>query len=63
MAVNIIDFIWVYIFLPETKGRTLEEMDHLFGGVDHGAAGRAIAAEKSAEGDKNPFEAQIEYVG
>lgn len=30
-AVTTIGFIWVYFFVPETKGRTLEEMDEVFG--------------------------------
>lgn len=24
-------FFWVWFFIPETKGRSLEEMDHVFG--------------------------------
>lgn len=32
-AVTTIGVIWVWFFLPETKGRTLEEMDELFGEV------------------------------
>lgn len=27
----ILAIIWIWFFLPETKGRTLEEMDELFG--------------------------------
>lgn len=23
-------FIWTFFFVPETKGRTLEQMDHVF---------------------------------
>lgn len=30
-AVSIVAILWVWIVLPETKGRTLEEMDELFG--------------------------------
>lgn len=32
-AVTTVGVIWVYFFVPETKGRTLEEMDELFGEV------------------------------
>lgn len=31
--VTTIGAIWVFFFVPETKGRTLEEMDELFGEV------------------------------
>ncbi|KAF2768501.1 putative MFS monosaccharide transporter [Teratosphaeria nubilosa] len=29
----LLSFVWVYIFVPETKGKTLEQMDHVFGDV------------------------------
>ncbi|KAL3477051.1 general substrate transporter [Aspergillus californicus] len=32
-AVTTIGVVWVYFFVPETKGRTLEEMDEIFGSV------------------------------
>ncbi len=25
-----LSFIWTYLYVPETKGRTLEQMDHVF---------------------------------
>ncbi|OHW92392.1 ascus development protein [Colletotrichum incanum] len=34
MAINIICIPVIYAFLPETKGRELEDMDELFGAVD-----------------------------
>ncbi|KAK9489352.1 general substrate transporter [Lipomyces doorenjongii] len=49
MAVNICNFIWVFIFLPETKNLTLEEMDHLFGGEDHGIVGQMLLDQKGAD--------------
>jgi hypothetical protein len=32
-AVTTLGVLWVWFFVPETKGRTLEEMDELFGEV------------------------------
>ena len=26
----LLSFVWTFIFVPETKGRTLEQMDHIF---------------------------------
>ncbi|KAK9235400.1 putative quinate permease [Lipomyces kononenkoae] len=46
MAVNVCNFIWVFFFLPETKNLSLEEMDHLFGGEDHGIAGQMLLDQK-----------------
>jgi hypothetical protein len=30
-AITSVGALWVYLFMPETNGRTLEEMDELFG--------------------------------
>ncbi|KAL4767178.1 general substrate transporter [Aspergillus nidulans var. acristatus] len=40
-AVTTIGVIWVYFLVPETKGRTLEEMDELFGEVGFAQADAA----------------------
>ncbi|RMX91297.1 hypothetical protein D0867_15022, partial [Hortaea werneckii] len=37
-VVTTIGVIWVFFFVPETKGRTLEEMDELFGQAGFAAA-------------------------
>ncbi|TKA24195.1 hypothetical protein B0A50_05959 [Salinomyces thailandicus] len=29
----LLSFVWTFFFVPETKGRTLEQMDHVFGDV------------------------------
>ena len=29
-ASNLIIFVWIFFFVPETKGRTLEEIDEMF---------------------------------
>ncbi|KAH6898631.1 general substrate transporter [Thelonectria olida] len=55
VGVNILLCIFVYFFIPETRGVALEQMDVVFGGVDHtekGAqmlgVGQAYPEEKSA---------------
>lgn len=35
VAINILLGIFVYFFIPETKGIALENMDSIFGGADH----------------------------
>jgi uncharacterized membrane protein required for colicin V production len=42
MAVNILLAIFVYFFIPETKGIALEQMDVIFGGADHTEKGAQI---------------------
>lgn len=34
-AMNIVLAFFVYYFIPETKGKSLESMDILFGGANH----------------------------
>lgn len=48
MGINILAFFGVFFFLPETKQKSLEQMDHLFGGEDHGKAGRMILSVEEA---------------
>ncbi|KJA22939.1 hypothetical protein HYPSUDRAFT_40448 [Hypholoma sublateritium FD-334 SS-4] len=33
IVLNFVDFVAIWMFFPETKGRTLEDMDQLFGGA------------------------------
>jgi hypothetical protein len=64
MGVNLVAFLGVFFFLPETKQRTLEEMDHLFGGEDHGKAGRMILSvdEKGGADDDKVASERVETV-
>ena len=34
-AMNLVLAFFVYFFIPETKGKSLESMDILFGGANH----------------------------
>jgi len=50
-AVTTIGVIWVHFFVPETKGRTLEEMDELFGSGDSRFAAEDLARKERIERD------------
>jgi hypothetical protein len=39
-VVTVIGVLFIYFYVPETKGRTLEEMDEIFGEVGFAAADR-----------------------
>jgi sugar porter (SP) family MFS transporter len=41
-AINVLLCLFVIFFIPETKGKSLEEVDQLFGGVNHVTAGEEI---------------------
>lgn len=41
-AINILLFVFVWFCIPETKGKTLETMDTLFGGENHVDKGAEI---------------------
>lgn len=49
-AVTTVGVVWVYFLVPETKGRTLEEMDELFGG-DARFAAEDLARKERIEGE------------
>lgn len=42
MGINVVLAIFVYFFIPETKGVMLEQMDVIFGGADHTEKGAQI---------------------
>jgi hypothetical protein len=45
MGMNVVLFIFVWFFLPETKQIPLEEIDVLFGGANHVDKGAAMLGE------------------
>lgn len=42
MGVNLILAVFVWFFIPETRGVSLEHMDVLFGGIDHVVGGEKV---------------------
>lgn len=49
-GINCLLVLYVYFLIPETKGVPLEEMDRLFGGVDHVQGGAEIMHHDDHEG-------------
>ncbi|SAL99551.1 hypothetical protein [Absidia glauca] len=52
-AFNVIAFFVVYFFFVETKGKSLEEIDELFGDVNHGQVTVHSSDSKFANADEN----------
>jgi hypothetical protein len=50
-VITSIGVAWVFFFVPETKGRTLEEMDELFGSGDVRFAAEDSARKERIERD------------
>jgi hypothetical protein len=44
-GINLVLAVFVFFFIPETKNVPLEEMDVLFGGVNHKTQGENMLAE------------------
>ncbi|KAH7171003.1 general substrate transporter [Dactylonectria macrodidyma] len=55
MAVNLLLAVFVYFFIPETKGIALEQMDVIFGGTDHTEKGAQMLG-VGFESQHNPID-------
>lgn len=67
-GINILLAVFVYFFIPETKGVMLEEMDAMFGGANHVNEGGKVMGIEDAhhadvtEGGLPSEKAQVERV-
>jgi hypothetical protein len=67
-GINILLAIFVYFFIPETKGVMLEEMDAMFGGANHvNEGGKVMGVEDAHHADSvtnalSSEKAQVERV-
>lgn len=51
-GINILLAVFVYFFIPETKGVMLEEMDAMFGGANHvNEGGKVMGIEDAHHAD------------
>ncbi|KIW03089.1 uncharacterized protein PV09_05734 [Verruconis gallopava] len=58
----IILFVWVFFFVPETKGVPIEEMDRIFGGNEAEKDAQRMAAIRARLGMGNQPESSVEEV-
>jgi hypothetical protein len=65
-GINVLLAIFVYFFVPETKGVMLEEMDAVFGGANHVNEGGNLMGKEDAHHDEkgglSPEKVQVERV-
>ena len=65
-GINVLLAIFVYFFVPETKGVMLEEMDAVFGGANHVNEGGNLMgvddAHHAEKGGLAPEKVQVERV-
>jgi hypothetical protein len=65
-GINVLLAIFVYFFVPETKGVMLEEMDAVFGGANHVNEGGNLMDKADAHHDEKdglgPEKVQVERV-
>jgi hypothetical protein len=64
-GINVLLAVFVYFFIPETRGVMLEEMDAKFGGVNHVDKGgdlMGIDDQHHADAAKASEKSQAEYI-
>lgn len=65
-GINVLLAIFVYFFIPETKGVMLEEMDAVFGGANHVDGGGNLMGKADAHHDEkdgpSPEKVQVEHI-